>query len=65
MPTTTSNLGTERTTGYTITIGEIIGEFEKAKTRKDKKEVLEKEITLISEELKGTGKPENIIKKIN
>ena len=28
-----------------------------------KKEVLEKEITLISEELKGTGKPENIIKK--
>mgnify|MGYP000288866767 FL=1 len=30
-----------------------------------KKEVLEKEITLISEELKGTGKPENIIKKIS
>ena len=30
-----------------------------------KKEVVEKEITLISEELKGTGKPENIIKKIS
>ena len=29
------------------------------------KEVLDKEITLISEELKGTGKPENIIKKIS
>ena len=27
---------------YTITVGEIISEFEKAKTRKDKKEVLEK-----------------------
>ena len=30
------------TTAYTITIGEIIGDFEKAKTRKDKKAVLEK-----------------------
>ena len=28
--------------GYTVTVGEIINEFEKAKTRKDKKEVLEK-----------------------
>ena len=29
------------------------------------KEVLDKEITLISKELKSTGKPENIIKKIS
>ena len=29
------------------------------------KEVLDKEITLISEELKNTGKPENIVKKIS
>ena len=34
-------------------------------TNSIKKEVVEKEITLISEELKGTGKPENIIKKIS
>ena len=30
------------TTAYTVTIGEIIGEFEKAKTRQAKKAVLEK-----------------------
>ena len=30
-----------------------------------KKEILDKEITLISEELKNTGKPEEIVKKIS
>jgi len=38
---TTKNVNMQ-TPAYTITIGEIIAEFAKAKTRKDKKEVLEK-----------------------
>ena len=47
MPTTTSSINVQSTgkrnaDGYTITIGEIIGEFEKAKTRQAKKVVLEK-----------------------
>ena len=41
MPTTTSNINLQ-TTGYTITVGEIIDEFEKAKNRQAKKVVLEK-----------------------
>jgi len=41
MPITTKNINLQ-TPAYTITIGEIIGEFEKAKSRKTKKEVLEK-----------------------
>jgi len=39
---TTTTAGKNLTSTYTITIGEIIGNFEKAKTRKDKKAVLEK-----------------------
>ena len=47
------------TTAYTITIGEIIGEFEKAKTRKDKKAVLEKhkEKPAFQHLLRGTFDP--------
>ena len=41
MVITTKNINMQ-TPAYTITIGEIIDEFKKAKTRKDKKEVLEK-----------------------
>ena len=41
MVITTKNINMQ-IPAYTITVGEIIGEFEKAKTRKDKKEVLEK-----------------------
>ena len=41
MVITTKNINMQAPT-YTITVGEIISEFEKAKTRKDKKEVLEK-----------------------
>ena len=41
MAITTKNINMQ-TPAYTITVGEIISEFEKAKTRKDKKEVLEK-----------------------
>ena len=41
MVITTKNINM-RTPAYTITVGEIIGEFEKAKTRQAKKEVLEK-----------------------
>ena len=41
MVITTKNINMQAPT-YTITIGEIIGEFEKAKTRQVKKEVLEK-----------------------
>ena len=36
MPTTTSNINLQ-TTGYTITVGEIIDEFAKAKSRQAKK----------------------------
>ena len=47
------------TTAYTITIGEMIGEFEKAKTRKDKKAVLEKhkEKPAFQHLLRGTFDP--------
>jgi len=41
MVITTKNINMQ-TPAYTITIGEIIGEFEKAKSRQAKKEVLEK-----------------------
>ena len=41
MVITTKNINMQ-TPAYTITVGEIISEFEKPKTRKDKKEVLEK-----------------------
>ena len=41
MVITTKNINMQAPT-YTITIGEIIGEFEKAKTRQAKKEVLKK-----------------------
>ena len=42
MPTTTSDAFKTGTPSYTVMIGEIIGEFEKAKTRQAKKEALEK-----------------------
>ena len=44
---------------YTITVGEIIDEFEKAKTRKDKKEVLERfqDIEVFRHLLRGTFDP--------
>jgi len=41
MVITTKNINLQ-STGYTITVGEIIIEFEKAKSRQAKKEVLEK-----------------------
>ena len=41
MVITTKNINMQ-TPAYTITVGEIIGEFEKAKSRQSKKEVLEK-----------------------
>ena len=41
MVITTKNINMQAPT-YTITVGEIIGEFEKAKTRQAKKEALEK-----------------------
>ena len=41
MVITTKNINMQAPT-YTITVGEIIGEFEKAKTRQAKKAVLEK-----------------------
>ena len=58
MPTTTSNINLQ-TTGYTITVGEIIDEFEKAKTRKAKKEILEKfqDIEVLRHLLRGTFDP--------
>ena len=42
---TTKNINMQ-TPAYTITIGEIIEEFEKAKTRKEKKLVLEKYVDI-------------------
>ena len=44
---------------YTITVGEIIDEFEKAKTKKDKKTVLEKhkDTTVLQHLLRGTFDP--------
>ena len=45
--------------GYTITIGEIIGEFEKAKSRQAKKELLQKHkgVTVLQHLLRGTFDP--------
>ena len=58
MPTTTSNINLQ-TTGYTITVGEIIDEFEKAKNRQAKKEVLEKHkgVEALRHLLRGTFDP--------
>jgi hypothetical protein len=58
MPTTTSNINLQ-TTGYTITVGEIIDEFEKAKNRQAKKEVLEKhkDVEVLRHLLRGTFDP--------
>ena len=58
MPTTTSNINLQ-TTGYTITVGEIIDEFEKAKNRQAKKVVLEKykDITVLQHLLRGIFDP--------
>ena len=55
MPTTTSRLAHE----VTLRIGEIIGEFEKAKTRQAKKAVLEKhkKIEVLKHLLRGTFDP--------
>jgi len=64
MPTTTSSINVQSTgkrnaDGYTITVGEIIGEFEKAKTRQAKKVVLEKYKTneVLRHLLRGTFDP--------
>ena len=64
MPTTTSNMNVQATEkrsadGYTITIGEIIGEFEKAKSRQAKKEVLQKHkgVIVFQHLLRGTFDP--------
>jgi len=48
-----------QTPAYTITIGEIIGEFEKAKSRQSKKAVLEKHknIEVLRHLLRGTFDP--------
>ena len=58
MPLTTKNINLQ-TPAYTITIGEIIGEFEKAKSRKAKKEILEKhkDIEVLRHLLRGTFDP--------
>ena len=58
MVITTKNINMQ-TPAYTITVGEIIGEFEKAKTRKDKKAVLEKhkDTTVLQHLLRGTFDP--------
>ena len=58
MPLTTKNINLQ-TPAYTITIGEIIGEFEKAKSRKAKKEVLEKhkDVNVLKHLLRGTFDP--------
>ena len=58
MPTTTRNINLQ-STGYTITVGEIIGEFEKAKSRQAKKTVLEKYkgVTVLKHLLRGTFDP--------
>ena len=64
MPTTTSSINVQSTgkrnaDGYTVTVGEIIGEFEKAKTRQAKKEVLQKHkgVTVFQHLLRGTFDP--------
>ena len=58
MPTTTSNINLQ-STGYTLTIGEIFDKFEKAKSRKAKKEILEKhkDIEVLRHLLRGTFDP--------
>ena len=58
MATTMRNMNKNQT-AYTITIGEIIGEFEKAKTRQAKKAVLEKhkDIPAFQHLLRGTFDP--------
>lgn len=55
---TTKNVNMQ-TPAYTITIGEIIAEFGKAKTRKDKKEVLvkHKDNGVLKHLLRGTFDP--------
>ena len=55
---TTKNINMQ-TPAYTITVGEIIGEFEKAKSRQAKKEVLEKhkDIEVLRHLLRGTFDP--------
>ena len=59
MPTTTSDAFTTGTPSYTVMIGEIIGEFEKAKSRQAKKEVLEKHkgVEVLRHLLRGTFDP--------
>jgi hypothetical protein len=56
---TTTTARKNLTSTYTITIGEIIGEIEKAKTRKDKKTVLEKhkDNEVLRHLLRGTFDP--------
>jgi len=58
MPTTTSNINLQ-TTGYTITVGEIIDEFAKAKSRQAKKIILEKhkDVEVLRHLLRGTFDP--------
>ena len=58
MATTMRNMNKNQT-AYTITIGEMIGEFEKAKTRQAKKTVLEKhkDTTVLQHLLRGTFDP--------
>ena len=58
MAITTKNINMQ-TPAYTITIGEIIGEFEKAKTRKDKHDVLYKhaDVEVLRHLLRGTFDP--------
>jgi hypothetical protein len=55
---TTKNVNLQ-TPAYTITIGEVVVEFEKAKTRQAKKEVLEKhkDIPVLQHLLRGTFDP--------
>ena len=56
---TTTTAGKNLTPAYTITIGEIIDEFEKAKSRQSKKAVLEKHknIEVLRHLLRGTFDP--------
>ena len=58
MATTMRNMNKNQT-AYTVTIGEIIGEFEKAKTRQAKNAVLEKhkDIPAFQHLLRGTFDP--------
>ena len=58
MVITTKNINMQ-TPAYTITVGEIIGEFEKAKSRQAKKEVLEKhkDIEVLRHLLRGIFDP--------